>query len=362
MKKIVFFIGNLNHSGGTERVSTDIANMLIEHGYQVTFINLWGGDNPFFLLNENIKSFSLNSVRESFKKSYLLNVWKLRKLIKKYQFDIFIDVESMLCLYSIPALINLKIRHICWEHFNFKINLGKKSRDFARQLAGIFADNIITLTERDKQLWEKGLYWQRANITAIPNPSTFSPQDSEPKLENKIFLAVGRLTYQKGFDLLLQAWKEALPKLDTGWKLTIVGDGEDKAQLLSFIEKNQLSGSVSILSSTKDIGKYYQSASIYVLSSRFEGFGLVLVEAMNFGLPAISFDCDVGPREIVKHNITGWLCQANDIIDLSNQLVLSSGIPEDTYKTLSDNSKRYCTIFSKEKISEQWKLILNHDN
>ncbi|TNG99297.1 glycosyltransferase family 4 protein, partial [Pasteurellaceae bacterium Phil31] len=340
MKNIVFFVGNLNNSGGTERVSTDIANLLLENGYRITFINLWAGDTPFFPLDENIKVLSLNQTRESFKKTYFSNVLKLRKIIKECRFDILIDVESMLSLYSIPALINLKVRHVCWEHFNFKINLGKRTRDLSRQLAGIFVDDIITLTERDKHFWKKGLIWQRANIIAIPNPSTFKPQDLHPELNNKTFLAVGRLTYQKGFDLLLEAWKEALPVLTAnGWKLRIVGDGEDKKNLLEFIQNNNLSSSVTIENSTDKIKDFYAKASFYVMSSRFEGFGLVLIEAQAFGLPIISFDCDVGPREILEEGKTGWLCKVGDYKCLANILFQAANMKKEKYDNMSMNAK-----------------------
>nr|MBO8918954.1 hypothetical protein [Proteus mirabilis] len=98
-------------------------------------------------------------------------IWKIRQFIIQNNIDIFISVESMLSLYSIPASIGLNVRNICWEHFNFNVNLGKRSRDFARKLAAYYANDIITLTKHDKNLWLNNLNC-KANIVTINNPIT----------------------------------------------------------------------------------------------------------------------------------------------------------------------------------------------
>ena len=228
MKKICFFTGNLNLSGGTERVCSTIANALQEQGYEVSVINLHEGEKPFFPLHKEINNKQLFSKRVSFSKNYIQVVKKLRSFCKTNSIDTLVIVESMLALFSVPALAGLGIKHICWEHFNFNVDLGQKKRRFARQLAARFCDWVVVLTEQDCAYWLQHSR-HKGQIVAIPNPLPFPIQDAHtPSQESRIVLSVGRLTPQKGFDLLLAAWKEVAPFAPL-WRLRIIGDGEDRA-------------------------------------------------------------------------------------------------------------------------------------
>ncbi|MGL5668021.1 MAG: glycosyltransferase, partial [Shewanella sp.] len=146
MKNICFFISNLNSSGGTERVSSVIASELQFRGYQVHMLSLECGDNPFFELADDIKLSQLFTSAGRGKLRLPMAVGKLRRYLLQHKIDILIDVESMLALYALPAVIGLNVRHICWEHFNYHVDLGKVSRRVARKLAALFADDVVTLT------------------------------------------------------------------------------------------------------------------------------------------------------------------------------------------------------------------------
>ncbi|AXB06221.1 glycosyltransferase family 4 protein [Aeromonas caviae] len=358
MKKICFFVGNLNQAGGTERVSLVIASELQARGYQIHMLSLQCGDNPFFELADGIQVSQLFTTAGRGSLRMPLAILKLRRYLQQHQIDILIDVESMLALYALPAVLGLNIRHICWEHFNYSVDLGKASRRLARKLAARFADDVVTLTERDKQLWVANTKCT-ANIVSIPNPVTIILPTEINLHKAKLFLAVGRLTYQKGFDLLLQAWAQVAP-LHPDWRLRIVGDGEDKAMLEQLRRELNIEASTELLPKTNNIAAHYQQAAFFVMSSRFEGLPLVLIEAQAYGLPIVSFNCDTGPAEIIKHGETGWLCEAGDVADLSDKIsnAVSCFNEEVTYKSFSQHSKENRNEFSVDVIIDKWSDLL----
>lgn len=358
MKKICFLNGNLNHSGGTERVATAIANELAQKEYDVVMLNMWEGDSPFFVLHSSIKNARLYPQRVSFAKNYINAVLKLRKFLKENQIETLVVVESMLSLFSLPAVFGLNIKHITWEHFNYNVDLGKKGRRLARHLSRFLGDEIVTLTEKDREIWLKNTKG-RAKVTAIVNPSPYQATDYVPSRENKTVLAVGRLTYQKGFDLLLKSWHYLKSQdLHNDWKLIIVGEGEDKLLLENLVEEYQLNNSVELKPFTKNIAEYYQHSSLYCMSSRFEGFGMVLVEAHTFGLPVVSFDCEIGPSEIVIDKESGLLAQPENIQDLAEKLCILMNSSENEYRQMSLMAKESIKRFNIDSVIKSWIDIL----
>lgn len=356
MKEICFLIGNLDNSGGTERVTTLIANELVKMNYKVSIISLTGGTHPFFEPDSRIKTFSLYSDKVSFKTNFFGVVWSIRKIIKKHKIDTLVVVDSISCIFTVPALYGLKVSHICWEHFNFNSDLGKKERRFARQLAARYCDTVVTLTQRDRSYWLKGTK-HKANIIPISNPSPFPVQNNDQINTSKVVLAVGRLTHQKGFDLLLQSWK-LLTQSVSDWKLIIVGEGEDQKRLTKYIDKYDLSETINLVGSTDNVAQYYNQADIYCLSSRFEGFPMVLLETLSFGLPVVSFDCDTGPAEILA-DTGSILVPPENIQELANSLMIMMK-DDNRRKKIAVNSKKKAEHYQIENIIPQWISIIEN--
>ena len=356
MKSILILVGNLNSSGGTERVSSLVANGLSGKGYNVVITSISGGDRPFFSLNSKVKVRTLFNIpgRTLYRTPKI--VARVRKILKEESIDTLITVETMSVLFTLPALIGLSVKHICWEHFNFNNDLGKKGRRIARQLAARYCDAVVTLTERDKEYWLQGTK-HKNQIISIPNPSPFTVQGNTYSKNSKIVLAVGRLVNIKGYDLLLKAWSKVVQDAPD-WQLKIVGEGEERASLTKFIEDNNLSSCVELVGSTKDVQKYYSDAAIFCLSSRFEGFPMVLLEALSFGLPVISFDCDTGPAEILEG--TGSV-----LVEPYNIKLFVEGIntlieDADLRERISMSSRRKAELYQLENIIKEWdKLIVN---
>lgn len=356
MRNICFLIDNMGHSGGTERVTSMIASELANNQCNVFLLSVSKCEKSFFEIHQSVQIYSLFSEKVSMKKTLInsLNViLKIRKFALLNKIDTFIVVDSIYCLFTVPALCKLNIKHICWEHFNFKVNLGTIFRNIARRLAAKYCNIVVTLTKRDKILWENGLDIINAKIIPIANPSPYGNIEHNPCMDFKTFLAVGRLTHQKGFDLLLDAWADFYKK-DSGWLLRIIGSGKDEALLKSKAENLQISKSVEFIQVTKNIKYFYETSSFFCMSSRFEGLPMVLLEAQSYGLPIISFDCDTGPDELIENNVNGYLVEPLSTSQLADIFDKAINLSKDEYKKLSDSAKMNSKNYNLEFIIKQW--------
>lgn len=350
--KICFLIGNLNRSGGTERVTTLVANALAGQGQQVCILNLSQGEHPFFALDARVENHVLYPQPVSMKSHLLGTIWKIRRFVQQQQIQHLVVVDSISCIFTVPALFGLKVQHICWEHFNFEVDLGLRLRRVGRVWAARHADAVVTLTEHDRRLWQQGIAKISEKIQAIANPSPFQIATQLPSQSHKTVLAVGRLRSEKGFDLLLEAW-QLLSSKYPDWTLRIVGSGEQEQALKQQAAQLGIEKSVDWVAATPEIAQYYAQASIYCLSSRFEGFGMVLLEALSFGLPIVAFDCPIGPHEILA-NTPNRLVSPENVQQLSDQLAQMMSLDTEDYQTIAKQNQQYVQQYSSEQIVAQW--------
>jgi glycosyltransferase involved in cell wall biosynthesis len=317
--KVAFLGGNFDLSGGTERVTSTVANGLARLGHQIHVISMQGGRKPYFGFDAGICIHSLHPEVGRNLPRYPQLVCRLRSFLRRERVDALVVVESMLALFTVPALFGLPVRHICWEHFNYNVDLGVRARALARRLAARYCDAVVTLTEADRKCWAAMLS-PRARLVAIPNPTQFSVQrERQPPTGSRVVLGVGRLTHEKGFDLALAAWKTVASQ-EPSWRLRIVGNGSARAALGRLAAELGIQDSVDFVEASAEIERHYREAAIYCLSSRFEGFGLVLIEAATFGLPIVSFDCQFGPSEILE-GTGSVLVPAGDVEALGRALL-----------------------------------------
>lgn len=357
MKSICFLVGNLNNSGGTERVTSLIANELVKEGFLVSILNLEDGSSPFFNLDSRIHVECVYPKKVSYKLNFIQTVWKIRKYVLRNKIDNFIVVDSISCVLTVPALFGVKINHICWEHFNFNENIGLKFRDLGRIWAAKYCNYVVTLTKRDKELWEQGLKKIKARIITITNPNPYENTDNIPKLEYKCVLAAGRYTYQKGFDLLINAWAEVC-KENNDWTLKIVGSGEDKVKLLTQAKELGVESRIKFINSTKNIDQFYKTSSFYCFSSRFEGLGMVLLEAQAFGLPLVSFECDCGPSDIITHGENGYLVPKENYKMMAEQITKIMEFSNEEYLLMSFHSIENSRKYNISQLKNKWLNIL----
>lgn len=354
-KKVCFLIGDMSLSGGTERVTSLIANSLVDEGYQVSILSLSGGKQSFFEMYDQIGLYSLFDQKVSMKKNFITCCRRIRKFVQSHQIDSLIVVDSISCVFTVPALMGLRIQHICWEHFNFNVDLGVSFRRLGRKWAAKYCDVIVTLTKRDKELWEAGLKNIKAKIVPIANPTPYENIQHTPELKNKIVLALGRLTYQKGFNFLVEAWAKVCMQ-DQDWTLQIVGSGEDEQALKQQAESLGVANRIEFIPATKNVDQYYRNSSFYCMSSRFEGLPMVLLEAQSYGLPIISMDCDTGPAEVISHGENGFL--VNSVDEMAASIVQAIHLDELHYHQMVQNSKNNVLRFNSKNIIGCWKDIL----
>lgn len=352
MKRICFLIGDINHSGGTERVTTLISNELALTKNKIFILSVSGGLQPFFKLNENIEIKSLFSKKVSMKVNLIKTILKLRYFLIGNKIDTLIVVDSISCVFTVPACVGIKVNHICWEHFNLKVNLGSMYRTLGRWMAARWCDNIITLTNRDKSFWDER-FNQKNKTIAISNPTPFYSKNNVPSLEYKTILCVGRLTDQKGFDLLIPAWAKIVDQV-VGWKITIVGIGEDEKKLKEITKNYNLCDSVEFVGQQKNMDQFYRSSSFFCMSSRFEGLPMVLLEAQSYSLPIVSFDCDTGPAELIKHNKNGFLVESGNISSLSESILKMINLSEKEFDSYCVKTSDISKLYHPSEIIKRW--------
>lgn len=205
---------------------------------------------------------------------------------------------------------------------------------------------IVTLTKQDIPFWER--YAKR--IEVIPNMLTITPK-KVTNYEEKRVISAGRYMSEKGFDMLLEVWN-LLPKEFHDWHLYIFGNG-DRSIYQKIVDQYNIGETVHLMSATDDIAEEFSKSSIYVMSSRYEGFGLVLVEAMSCGLPCVSFDCPYGPREIIKNGEDGLLAKNKNVEDFAKKLTQLMSNNEQR-KNMGEQAIKNTAHYKPEYIMNQW--------
>lgn len=209
-------------------------------------------------------------------------------------------------------------------------------------------DKFVVLTNEDRGYWGN-----LPNIEVIPN-AAMHVSDAYSDVMNKRVIAVGRLDYQKGFDRLIQAWQlvQHTGKF-TDWKLDIFGQGEWREMLQQMIDKAELQDTVRLNKPTKQIGEEYVKSDMLVMSSNYEGFPMVMIEAMACGLPVVSFDYKCGPKDIIQTGINGLLVPNGDIQALADAMM--KVMEDEAYrKMLSLNARKVVDTYSEQAVMSQW--------
>lgn len=315
MNKIILVCEGLHNRAGIERMTVELANLLSEdYDVKIVVIDSFSYDSCPFDIDSKVKVISLGT---SFKKSLRnLNIHiieSLRKIFKEERPKTVITVAIPLVRLTAPACLGLRIQNIAWEHFN--ILAGSKMGTLFKTIAPWFVSKTVVLTEADEKYYKKYL---APRIRTIPNFTTIG-NNNPSKCENKVVLAVGRHAPQKGFDLLIKAWA----KTDvSGWKLRIVGSGDCKQKNEQLAKDLGVKDSIEFVEAHPNIANEFQNASCFVLSSRYEGLVLVLIEAKMMGLPCISFDCPNSPAEVINDGVDGWLVPPENIEALAKELIL----------------------------------------
>ncbi|CZQ96571.1 glycosyl transferases group 1 [Trichococcus palustris] len=354
-KRICFCSGAISRSGGTERVGTIIANELCQRGYEVYILSFWDHGKSYFEIDKRIEISYLLKPREGkLYRTYIYPIVKLHNFIKKKKIDVFIDIDTTLTAYSAHAVKGTRCKLISWEHFNYWTMMEDRKRIKAKLLAKKYADKIVVLTKTDLQKHTDSMNISKDKICNIYNPSPFK-FNSNYNYNSKQFISVGRLTHQKGYDLLLEAWS-IFEKENKQWHLNLVGNGEDEIKLKEKCKELSLQNFIFV-GETKNVKEYYQNSSCYLLSSRYEGFPMVILEAQSFGLPVIAFNCKTGPAEMIENEVNGYLVEELNVNELARKMIDFAEQRERAERMSIEATKSVANL-SIEKIGVQWEDLI----
>lgn len=371
-QKIVYCIPSLHYPSGMERVLTLKANYFADElGYDIYIILTDNKEKkPYYQLSPKINVINLDiNFDDLWKKSILkkgfLYFYKQR-LFKKRLSKALKDIRPDITISMLRREINFinsikdgskKIGEIHFARSHYRdMEFDGKRNPIKRFISKLWMSQLIrelnklslfvTLSNEDNEKWKE---IERKKY--IYNPLSFFP-DKVSNCQSKQVIAVGRYTYQKGFDMLIDTWKIVSEK-HPDWILKIYGGGKRS----EFIKKRNSLGldkTLFIEPSTDDIIDKYCESSVFVLSSRFEGFGMVITEAMACGIPAVSFMCPSGPRDIIKDGEDGLLVENGNVEQLAEKicyLIENEEIRKEMGKKARVNVER----FKIEKIGKQWK-------
>lgn len=365
--KIVYCINGTYNSGGMEKVLCNKANYFSENlGYEVTIITTEQKGRPnFFNFSNKIKFIDLGiNYDDDNNKNIFVRLYKSYKKRKIHFLKLMQVLEVIkpdICIsmfdrdFSFLYKIKDGSKKILEFHFCKKMKVIEQRNLLMKAIQYIRVntwknivkkyDKFIVLTEEDKNDWGK-----LENITVIPNSISLT-KHKQAKLRNKNILSIGRASYQKGFDLLLKAWAQSI-KTHPDWQLTIIGGG-NKNYMIDLIKKLKIGNSVILKQPTTEISQEYLNASMYVMSSRYEGFGMVLIEALSYGLPIISFACPCGPKDVIGNNDCGILVKKSNIKKLS--LAINRVIENDEERIkMGIKAVKIASIYSEEIIMKRW--------
>lgn len=375
--KIVYIYTALVTVGGADRVVTEKANYLANKMRHDVYIitDSQNGRQPSFPLSDKVKHIDLNV---NFDKQYhhglavrayyyfsLMHLYKKRltNLLNEIKADVVITTLGR----DLDFLTKLKDgskkvgeSHIAKQYTrNFHL---LEARGFPyKQIAQYWRrkqekavkrlDAFVVLTQYDAESWS-----QIKVAEIIPNSLPFYTEESS-LLDEKQIITVGRLSEQKGFDLLISAWSH-IAKRHPDWKIHLYGEGELENKLRKSIVQNGIEDNFILHKPVKDIKGKYLESSIYVMSSRFEGFGMVLIEAMACGIPCISFDCPHGPSYIIKDGEDGILVENGNVEKLAD--AISSLIMDKERRiAMGKAAKRNIARYSQENVMQQWENLFN---
>lgn len=308
--KLLYITNGISGGGGLERVLSIKASYFAEEfGYDVHIITLNDSQDTFYPFSPFI---TIHPIEVSRDWKYLFNyITKINKVVKEVQPDIISVCDDGLKGLYVPVWIKKGKAKIIYErHASMMLN-GVSWQKFWMRIGGYFYDQIVVLTNYNLSEWSS------SNLTVIPNPVSFYPQESS-SLDNHQIVCVGSLSYNKGYDLLIDAWSKIASQYPS-WSVHIYGKG-DASTYQTTIHQLGIQEQITFHNPVQDIESIYQQASMLVLPSRSEGFGMVLIEAMACGVPCIAFDCPCGPRDIINDGENGFLVEPQDTEELANKI------------------------------------------
>lgn len=358
---VCFLLGGFSGNGGIGRVTSILSNSLCrDKKYEIYTLSYFNNQKEnLYDLDKKIRQDYLFDNPLNMTKGILKGgIIKLRSYLKKHKIDVLIACGALFYPISVISCIGIKTKCICWEHSNVQNSKDHSFQLLSRWFGAKNADLVVTLTKHDKES-----YLDKYNIINVEQ--IYNPIDEDVfgytrqyNLNSQKLLSVGRLSYQKNFGMLIDIAKEILSN-NPNWTWDIYGEGELREELQSKINEYGLEDRLILKGQVNNLYSLYSEYSMLIMTSRYEGFPMTLLEGMAHGLPLISFDVLTGPNEIIENGINGYLIKPFEteiMISRINTLISN----QDTRLKMSNQGKFICENYKLEVIIKHWKELISN--
>lgn len=358
---ILIIVNNLS-GGGAEKVAVDLGNHLSTK-HNVSFLTLSNKPDKY-VINDNInrKAICLNAPSGNVIKGLFSNINRillLRKEIIALKPDLVISFMNRTNIRVLISLINTKIPVVITEHNYPKMNKMSLSWEFLRRIMYKKAFKLVSVSKGIQECFN---YLKPEKKMVIYNPTDIrlTNEKCDIKIEGKNFFTMGRLVNIKGFDILIKAFSKISDRYPD-WKLNILGEGPEEHNLRMLVKEHNLEERILFHGFVKNPHYILKDCDVCVVPSRSEGFSLVIIEAMKCGVPVVSTDCPVGPRELIENMINGVLVKNEDVDELAKgmELLISDN---DLIKKLKNNASDMLDRFENETIFSEWDSLIESIN
>ncbi|MCM1531742.1 MAG: glycosyltransferase family 4 protein [Bacteroides sp.] len=353
--KICFLVADISHTGGVERVTSNLAGALKQSvkNIDIEIVSqfksepkLWYSFDGCTIHYLNGKDYEAkpHSLKRMFR--ILGNVIHVRRFFKSHHYDYIVSQSfpntALLYLAGTCMKNVLAVEHVKYDYYNnllksFRLHVYKKTA------------KVVVLTNNDKECYDR--YLPPTQTIQIPNPVVV-PEYRQSPLNKKQAVAIGRLQYQKGFDTLTDVY-EIVHQKHPEWIVNIYGNGNYRKQIEKHIKAKGLENVVILKGRTDNVPAVMEESAFFILSSRFEGFGMVIAEAMSQGLPVVSFNCPTGPADIVKNDFNGILVENQNVEKMADAICYMIENPEER-KRMGKNALSTAKCFGGDIIASQW--------
>ncbi len=355
---ICYLLAGFSGTGGIGRVTSILVNELQKNSNYKIFTLCYAKTKKedVYELKSNITKEYLLEKKVSMLKSLLKGSFiKSRQYLVNNEIDILIACGTIYYLIAVISTIGLKTKVICWEHSNVQNNNDHAFQAYTRKFGAIRSNLIVTLTKHDKASFinEYGV----TKVKQVYNPIDNAILDSisDYCLESKKIISVGRLSYPKNFENLIEV-AQIIFKKHPDWEWHIYGEGELKDDLQYKINQYNIQNNLFLKGKVYNLYELYNEYSFLVMTSRYEGFPMTLLEGLANGLPLISYDVLTGPNEIITNNENGFLISPFDIEEMANKILELISNAELRLK-ISNNNAEKSKEYSLDSIVKQWEHI-----
>ena len=353
MKKIALVKWSIDRTDGGLKVATSLANELSTM-YEVHLLSMISTENNFFSLKQSVRYQNLSSKKISMSKNFLEAVKLLRNYLKEENIDIVFGIGMSMNTVGVASTIGLRTKFVSCDHTNSIVDIDTKVKKIQRYIGAKFADKLVTLTQEDRENYIKKYGVSDERICYIYNWKEAALSEVSYNKKSTKIVTVGRFDYQKGYDYLVQVAKKVLAKrFDWTWEIYGSGNQDEVDKIRNLINENDLQDKLVIKGLEKNQDLIYGDKGIYVMTSRYEGLPLVLLEAQQYNLPIVSFSCPTGPNEIIEDGVNGYLVECYNTDKLSEKL-LELMEDEVLRQSFSEHAKDNLDKFNKDKILKQW--------